>query len=218
MPPACGRPPPGARCGYASPWSSNGVVFKAMGARTGAEWLTGYLLEKSLSVDNLFVFVLLFTAFRVEMRKPAPDPLLGHPVRVDHARGDDPGGNRPAEPLRMDDLGVRRLPRLHGLEDVLLEGRGAGRSYPVGHRQGLPADPSLRSGWRAHPLHGEAGREAVLHAHVPGPARRGGHGPRVRRGFDPGRAGRDPGSLHGLHLQHLRDPGPQEPLLTSWRR
>lgn len=46
----------------------NGVVFKAMGARTGAEWLTGYLLEKSLSVDNLFVFVLLFTAFRVEMR------------------------------------------------------------------------------------------------------------------------------------------------------
>lgn len=45
----------------------NGVVFWAMGSQRGAEWFTGYLLEKSLSVDNLFVFVLLFTAFRVEL-------------------------------------------------------------------------------------------------------------------------------------------------------
>ena len=46
----------------------NGVVFWAMGPQKGVEWFTGYLLEKSLSVDNLFVFVLLFTAFRVEMQ------------------------------------------------------------------------------------------------------------------------------------------------------
>jgi len=46
----------------------NGVVFWAMGSQKGTEWFTGYLLEKSLSVDNLFVFVLLFTAFRVELR------------------------------------------------------------------------------------------------------------------------------------------------------
>jgi len=46
----------------------NGVVFWAMGSQKGVEWFTGYLLEKSLSVDNLFVFVLLFTAFQVEMR------------------------------------------------------------------------------------------------------------------------------------------------------
>lgn len=46
----------------------NAVVFQAMGARIGTEWLTGYLLEKSLSVDNLFVFVLLFTAFQVELK------------------------------------------------------------------------------------------------------------------------------------------------------
>ncbi len=45
----------------------NGVVFGTMGSQKGAEWFTGYLLEKSLSVDNLFVFVLLFTAFRVEL-------------------------------------------------------------------------------------------------------------------------------------------------------
>ena len=48
-----------------------------MGGQRAAEFLTGYLLEKSLSVDNLFVFVLLFTAFQVPAAQPAPDPLLG---------------------------------------------------------------------------------------------------------------------------------------------
>ncbi len=46
----------------------NGVVLGTMGSQKGAEWFTGYLLEKSLSVDNLFVFVLLFGAFRVELQ------------------------------------------------------------------------------------------------------------------------------------------------------
>ena len=43
----------------------NAVVWRAMGTARAAEFLTGYLLEKSLSVDNLFVFVLLFSAFQV---------------------------------------------------------------------------------------------------------------------------------------------------------
>lgn len=43
----------------------NAGVWRAMGTARAAEFLTGYLLEKSLSVDNLFVFVLLFSAFRV---------------------------------------------------------------------------------------------------------------------------------------------------------
>ena len=46
----------------------NAVIFKAEGPQKGLEFLTGYVLEKSLSVDNLFVFVLLFGAFQVEMR------------------------------------------------------------------------------------------------------------------------------------------------------
>lgn len=36
--------------------------------QSGAEWFTGYILEKSLSVDNLFVFVMLFGAFKVDMK------------------------------------------------------------------------------------------------------------------------------------------------------
>lgn len=46
----------------------NGIVIYAMGFQKGAEWFTGYLLEKSLSVDNLFVFVMLFGAFQVETK------------------------------------------------------------------------------------------------------------------------------------------------------
>ena len=38
------------------------------GARIGLEFLTGYIVEKSLAVDNLFVFVLVFQYFAV----PAP--------------------------------------------------------------------------------------------------------------------------------------------------
>jgi len=46
----------------------NAVVWRYMGPPKGLEWLTGYVLEKSLSVDNLFVFVLIFTSFQVELR------------------------------------------------------------------------------------------------------------------------------------------------------
>lgn len=41
-------------------------VWKLEGGIRAGEWFTGYLLEKSLSVDNLFVIVLIFTAFKVE--------------------------------------------------------------------------------------------------------------------------------------------------------
>jgi len=43
----------------------NGVVLIYMGPVHAGEYLAGYLLEKSLSVDNLFVFVLVFTSFQV---------------------------------------------------------------------------------------------------------------------------------------------------------
>ena len=43
-----------------------GVVFGVLaGWRFGAEYFAGYIVEKSLSVDNLFVFVILMTTFAV---------------------------------------------------------------------------------------------------------------------------------------------------------
>ena len=46
----------------------NGLIFQGEGAQKGMEWFTGYVLEKSLSVDNLFVFVLVFQSFQVDLR------------------------------------------------------------------------------------------------------------------------------------------------------
>jgi tellurite resistance protein TerC len=43
----------------------NLLVYRTMGHEAGVEWLTGYLVEKALSVDNLFVFLLIFTYFKV---------------------------------------------------------------------------------------------------------------------------------------------------------
>src|SRR6266567_6333790 len=40
-------------------------VHQVMGATKALEFVTGYLLEESLSVDNLFVFILLFSYFKV---------------------------------------------------------------------------------------------------------------------------------------------------------
>src|SRR6188768_2992571 len=40
-------------------------VYHFMGEQAGLEFLAGYLIEKALSVDNIFVFVLIFTYFRV---------------------------------------------------------------------------------------------------------------------------------------------------------
>ena len=41
-------------------------IYATMGADKAAEYFAGYLLEQSLSVDNLFVFVLIFDYFRVD--------------------------------------------------------------------------------------------------------------------------------------------------------
>jgi tellurite resistance protein TerC len=42
-----------------------GFVWWAMGSTAGTQYFTGYLVEKSLSVDNVAVFAILFTALAV---------------------------------------------------------------------------------------------------------------------------------------------------------
>jgi tellurite resistance protein TerC len=51
-------------------WSALGLAFALVvlafaGTRYAGEYLTGFLLEKSLSVDNLFVFALVFSYFGI---------------------------------------------------------------------------------------------------------------------------------------------------------
>lgn len=43
-------------------------IYVFMGKEKAVEFLTGYIIEKSLSIDNLFVFIMLFTYFNVEAK------------------------------------------------------------------------------------------------------------------------------------------------------
>src|SRR5271169_6172910 len=54
-------------------WIAISIVFGVgvsfyLGQAAGLEYFTGYLIEKALSVDNLFLFLLIFRAFAVDER------------------------------------------------------------------------------------------------------------------------------------------------------
>ncbi len=63
-------------------WVGLALVFAAgmfllAGTQAGTEFLTGYLIEKSLSVDNVFVFALILSTFAVPPRYQARVLLWG---------------------------------------------------------------------------------------------------------------------------------------------
>jgi tellurite resistance protein TerC len=47
------------------------------GAAMGAQYFAGYVTEKALSVDNLFVFLVIFTSFRVPREDQQKALLFG---------------------------------------------------------------------------------------------------------------------------------------------
>jgi TerC family integral membrane protein len=51
----------------ASACAFGGILWATAGTTTGEEFFAGYLVEQSLSVDNLFVFLLLFDYFGVPL-------------------------------------------------------------------------------------------------------------------------------------------------------
>ena len=51
----------------------NAIIWQWRGPEIGMQFLTGYLIEKALSVDNIFVFIMIFAYFKVP-------PLLQHKV------------------------------------------------------------------------------------------------------------------------------------------
>ncbi|MEO8540770.1 MAG: TerC family protein [bacterium] len=55
---------------WSAAWIGLAIVFNAgvylfRGSDAGLEWTTGYLVEKTLSIDNIFVILLIFSAFAV---------------------------------------------------------------------------------------------------------------------------------------------------------
>jgi tellurite resistance protein TerC len=63
-------------------WISVSLIFNlwvrfALGPQAGLEFLTGYVIEKLLSVDNIFVFLVIFEAFRVPAKSQHRVLFLG---------------------------------------------------------------------------------------------------------------------------------------------
>jgi tellurite resistance protein TerC len=64
--------------GWSAVWVALALVFDGLlwwqhGSRVGIEFLTGYVIEKSLSLDNIFLFVVIFAALGIP-------PLYQHRV------------------------------------------------------------------------------------------------------------------------------------------
>jgi tellurite resistance protein TerC len=59
--------------GWSAAWIGLALLFNAFvawrfGPQAGIEFLTGYLIEKSLSVDNIFVFLVIFSGLGIPLQ------------------------------------------------------------------------------------------------------------------------------------------------------
>ena len=184
----------------------NALIWFWEGPAKALEFLTGYLVEYSLSVDNIFVFVLVFSYFAV----PA---AYQHRVLF--------WGILSALILRgvMIGIGVAFVETFHwalylfgafllftGIKmffsrkravDIGLESANPARAQAVARERYLPR----RS------LHRATGSPAVADAVGSGVDHDRGDGRSLRRRLDSGDLWHYARSIHRLHLQRLRNPG-----------
>jgi tellurite resistance protein TerC len=72
----------GEAAGWSAAWVAIGLGFGGLlwawrGAGPAQDYLAGYLIEKSLSVDNVFVFAVIFSAFAIPLRYQHRVLMLG---------------------------------------------------------------------------------------------------------------------------------------------
>ncbi len=203
-------------------WISLALIFNVaiyfwQGRTAALEFLTGYLIEKALSVDNLFVFALIFTMFAVPA-KFQHRVLFWGVLGALLMRGVFIGA------------GAALLDRFHWLIYVM----GAflvftGIKLAVQKETAVHPDrnPLVKLASKIMPVtkeyHGErffvrlngvTRRDAA----VPGPARGREHRRGVCGGLHPGDLCRDARPVPGLHLQRIRDPRLAIALLPARRR
>ena len=111
--------PPGTRkaLGWSIGWTVLGLPFAGVVAalqdgQAAGEYVTGFLIEKSLSLDNLFVFAVLFSMLGVRAEDRHKVLVLGIVLAILlrdlHRRRDRRAGRLPRSDLR-----ARRAARRH---------------------------------------------------------------------------------------------------------
>jgi hypothetical protein len=96
----------------------DGTAGRAVANAKALEFLTGYLIELSLSVDNIFVFIMIFSYLRRAGGVPAPGAGLWRARRHRHARHHDPGRRLAGAAVPLGAVPVRRLPGHHRFQDA----------------------------------------------------------------------------------------------------
>src|SRR6266851_2784575 len=193
------------------------VILVLYGSAPALTYLTAYLLEKSLSVDNVFVFVLIFSELPDPTPAAASGPLLGRTWRPRRARAVDRRRRVSAQAFPLGRLPVRGAGHLRC------------RAHPLGAREGARAGRHRLRGLRQlgrahHPDHARAPRRFLLgprawaargHTALHRARRRRDHGRHLCPGLDPRCVCRHPGSVSGVHVQRLRDARAALALLPS---
>ena len=202
-------------------WTVVGLLFNLwiahrFGRQFGLEFLAGYVIERSLSFDNIFVFVVLFNYFAV----PAEHQhrvlfwgILGALV----SRG------------LFIAMGTALLARFEWL--ILVFGAflvyTGFKIFRQDETEVHPErNPVVNAFRRFVPDHRPVPGQALLRARGrppqgdppdAGAGGRRGHRRHLRRRLDPGGLRRHPQPLHRLHLEHLRHPRPARALLPARR-
>ena len=113
---ACARTRSGRSAGSLSRSLFGAFFWAWQGSDAGSQYLAGYLLERSLSLDNIFVFAVILAYFAVPAAGPGEGVGVGHHARAVPAPDLHPARRGAAGRVPRHVLLLRRAAALHGLE------------------------------------------------------------------------------------------------------
>ena len=131
----------------------SGVIAVTFGGAAFGEYISGYLIEKSLSVDNVFVWSMLFATLAIPLKYQHRVLFWGIFGALTLRAIFIVVGQRPDQPVLVAAARVRRLPRLHRVQD----------HPPPRRRGGQRVDTRARPAPASHAGDRRARRPEVLH-------------------------------------------------------
>lgn len=195
-------------------WYLDGSVGRTLANEKALEFLTGYLIEKSLSVDNVFVFLMIFGYFAVPLEYQRRVLLYGVLSAIVMR----------AVMILAGVWLVQQFAWVLYLFGVFLVVTGVKMLIFAEHKPDLDKNPLLR--WlRGHMRVTEGFHEEKFFVRRAGVRYAAVFGAGADRVLRPGvRGGQHPGdlrhyhrSVHRLHLEHLRDHGPARAVFPAAR-
>ena len=98
-------------------WYLDGALGRAVANEQTTAFVTGYLVEKSLAVDNVFVWMMIFSFFAVPLELQRRVLLYGHRRRDRAAHDHDLRRQLADQRVPLAVLRLRRLPDRHRHQD-----------------------------------------------------------------------------------------------------